>query len=167
VGRVTTPLGPGDVAIAGIAGDQQSALFGQLCVGPGDCEMYLWDGMLSAARTLAARFGFRGSGWSRRWRAARRGSPDMRSKAASLLAARWCSGCATRCVFFRSHPMSRALPPAVDDSATVVFVRHSRAGRAALDPYAAGMIIGIRRDHGDRPHRAGAIESIAFRWPMC
>ena len=34
VGRVTTTLGLGDVEIAGIAGDQQAALFGQLCVNP-------------------------------------------------------------------------------------------------------------------------------------
>ena len=34
-GRVSTTLGVGDVAVAGIAGDQQAALFGQMCVTPG------------------------------------------------------------------------------------------------------------------------------------
>ena len=34
-GRVSTTLGVGDVPIAGIAGDQQAALFGQMCVSPG------------------------------------------------------------------------------------------------------------------------------------
>jgi glycerol kinase len=34
-GRVSTTLGVPDVAIAGIAGDQQAALFGQMCVSPG------------------------------------------------------------------------------------------------------------------------------------
>jgi glycerol kinase len=34
-GRVSTTLGIGDVPIAGIAGDQQAALFGQTCVAPG------------------------------------------------------------------------------------------------------------------------------------
>jgi glycerol kinase len=34
-GPVTTALGLGDVPIAGIAGDQQAALFGQLCTEPG------------------------------------------------------------------------------------------------------------------------------------
>jgi glycerol kinase len=34
-GRVSTTLGGGDVPIAGIAGDQQAALFGQMCVSPG------------------------------------------------------------------------------------------------------------------------------------
>ena len=34
-GRVSTSLGVGGVPIAGIAGDQQAALFGQMCVSPG------------------------------------------------------------------------------------------------------------------------------------
>jgi glycerol kinase len=34
-GRVSTTLGVEDVRIAGIAGDQQAALFGQMCVSPG------------------------------------------------------------------------------------------------------------------------------------
>jgi glycerol kinase len=38
VGAVTTSLGLGEAQIAGVAGDQQSALFGQLCVSPGDAK---------------------------------------------------------------------------------------------------------------------------------
>ena len=38
VGEVTTTLGLGGVAIAGIAGDQQAALFGQLCWGAGEAK---------------------------------------------------------------------------------------------------------------------------------
>src|SRR6187455_3024910 len=34
-GRVSTSLGVADVPIAGIAGDQQAALFGQMCLSPG------------------------------------------------------------------------------------------------------------------------------------
>ncbi|GIS00136.1 MAG: hypothetical protein CM15mP102_09560 [Flavobacteriales bacterium] len=30
------------IPIAGIAGDQQAALFGQLCVNPGDVKKYIW-----------------------------------------------------------------------------------------------------------------------------
>ncbi|HLH36565.1 MAG TPA: glycerol kinase GlpK [Alloacidobacterium sp.] len=37
-GEVTTTLGLGTIPIAGIAGDQQSALFGQLCLNPGDAK---------------------------------------------------------------------------------------------------------------------------------
>ena len=38
VGEVTTTLGLGGISIAGIAGDQQAALFGQLCWGPGEAK---------------------------------------------------------------------------------------------------------------------------------
>ena len=38
IGEVTTTLGLGGVAIAGIAGDQQAALFGQLCWNPGEAK---------------------------------------------------------------------------------------------------------------------------------
>jgi glycerol kinase len=38
IGEVTTTLGLGSVRIAGIAGDQQAALFGQLCLHPGDAK---------------------------------------------------------------------------------------------------------------------------------
>ena len=38
VGEVTTTLGLGGVAIAGIAGDQQAALFGQLCWSAGEAK---------------------------------------------------------------------------------------------------------------------------------
>ena len=38
IGQVTTSLGLEATEIAGIAGDQQSALFGQLCIRPGDAK---------------------------------------------------------------------------------------------------------------------------------
>ncbi len=38
VGEVTTTLGLGGVPIAGIAGDQQAALFGQMCWSPGEAK---------------------------------------------------------------------------------------------------------------------------------
>ena len=49
VGEVTTTLGLGGVAIAGIAGDQQAALFGQLCWKRGRGQEHLRDRLLSAA----------------------------------------------------------------------------------------------------------------------
>jgi glycerol kinase len=38
IGEVTTTLGLGSIPIAGIAGDQQAALFGQLCLNSGDAK---------------------------------------------------------------------------------------------------------------------------------
>src|SRR5581483_1174184 len=49
IGEVTTTLGLGSIPIAGIAGDQQAALFGQLCLNPGDAKKYLRNRMFFAA----------------------------------------------------------------------------------------------------------------------
>ena len=49
VGEVTTTLGLSGVPIAGIAGDQQAALFGQLCWTAGDSQKHLRHRLLPAA----------------------------------------------------------------------------------------------------------------------
>ena len=48
-GHTSTSLGVDGVAIAGIAGDQQAALFGQMCRQPGHVEEHLWHRLLPAA----------------------------------------------------------------------------------------------------------------------
>ena len=45
----STSLGLGQVPIAGIAGDQQAALFGQMCTQPGHVEEHLRHRLLHAA----------------------------------------------------------------------------------------------------------------------
>ena len=63
VGEVTTTLGLSGIPIAGIAGDQQAALFGQLCWAPGDakntygtgCFLLLHTGERLLRATLAGR----------------------------------------------------------------------------------------------------------------
>ncbi len=49
IGEVNTSLGLGGIPIAGIAGDQQAALFGQLCLRSRRGEEHLRHGLLSAA----------------------------------------------------------------------------------------------------------------------
>jgi glycerol kinase len=101
VGEVTTTLGLGGVPIAGIAGDQQAALFGQLCWRAGEAKNTYGTGCFLLQNIGTGRDG-NGTGfvrskhrlittlaasasiaWSTRW------------KAASSSAGRWCSGCAT------------------------------------------------------------------------
>ena len=50
----TTEFG-GEVPVAGIAGDQQAALFGQACHAAGDGEEHLWDRQLRAPQRGRAR----------------------------------------------------------------------------------------------------------------
>ena len=95
VGEVTTTLGLGGVAIAGIAGDQQAALFGQLCWSAGEAKNTYGTGCFLLAEhrhgvhAVEAQADYDGGG-------ERAEAPGVRARrAASLLAARWCSGCAT------------------------------------------------------------------------
>ena len=101
VGEVTTTLGLGGVAIAGIAGDQQAALFGQLCWNAGEAKNTYGTGCFllqnignefvrsrhKLITTIAASA-------EKRLEYALEGSIFI-SKEAYSSAARWCSGCAT------------------------------------------------------------------------
>jgi glycerol kinase len=54
VGRVSTSLGLGEIEIAGIAGDQQAALFGQACLTPGMAKNTYGTGCFLLMNTGAA-----------------------------------------------------------------------------------------------------------------
>ncbi len=82
------------IPIAGIAGDQQAALFGQACFQPGMVKIHLWHRcfmlMHTGAQAVRSRNGLLthhclGSGRAR-------GSTRWRVRSSSP--ARWCSGCA-------------------------------------------------------------------------
>ena len=49
-GEVSAVPGLNGIPIAGIAGDQQAALFGQRCITPWPHEKYLWHWMLHVAK---------------------------------------------------------------------------------------------------------------------
>ncbi len=81
--------------MSGDLGDQQAALFGQTCFGAGEakntygtgCFMLLNTGneLVQSKNGLLTTLGYKLGNQP----------PCMRWKAASLLRARWCSGCAT------------------------------------------------------------------------
>ena len=95
VGEVTTTLGLGGVAIAGIAGDQQAALFGQLCWSAGEAKntygtgCFLLQNIGPRVCALEAPADHHAGGQRRE------AAGICASRAASLSAGRWCSGCAT------------------------------------------------------------------------
>ena len=82
------------VPIAGIAGDQQAALFGQACHSPGMAKNTYGTGCFMLLNTGASRIESRHGLLTTR-AASQRGAPSSRSKAASSSPARSCSGCAT------------------------------------------------------------------------
>jgi glycerol kinase len=163
MGHVTTSLGLGDVEIAGIAGDQQSALFGQLCTSPGDAKNTYGTGCfllenigktftLSKQRlitTLACSV-------DRKLEYALEGSIFVGGAVVQWLR--------DNMQFFPASPDVESVAASVTDAAGVVFVpAFTGLGAPHWDPYASGLIIGIQRSTQIGHIARAALESIAFQ----
>ena len=163
VGPVTTTLGLGDVEIAGIAGDQQAALFGQLCLLPGEAKNTYGTGcfllehigeefVLSQERlitTLACSA-------RRRLEYAFEGSVFVGGAVVQWLR--------DNMHFFPASPDVESVAASVEDAANVVFVpAFTGLGAPHWDPYAGGMIIGLERSTQIGHIARAALESIAFQ----
>jgi glycerol kinase len=163
IGEVTTTLGLGSIAISGVAGDQQSALFGQLCLSPGDAKNTYGTGcfllqhigeqfVLSQNRlitTLACSF-------NRKLEYALEGSIFIGGAVVQWL--RDSLG------LIRNSADIEALAATVPDNGGLVFVpAFVGLGAPHWDPYARGLLIGMER--GTQPgHIArAALESIALQ----
>ncbi len=163
IGEVTTTLGLGSIAIAGIAGDQQSALFGQLCFSPGDAKNTYGTGcfllqhigdrfVLSQNRlitTLACSL-------NRKLEYALEGSIFIGGAVVQWLR--------DNLGIIRKSSDAEALAASVPDNGGIVFVpAFVGLGAPHWDSYARGLLIGLER--GTRPgHIArAALESIAFQ----
>jgi glycerol kinase len=163
IGEVTTTLGLGSIAICGVAGDQQSALFGQLCLAPGDAKNTYGTGcfllqhigeqfVLSQNRlitTLACSL-------NRKLEYALEGSIFIGGAVVQWL--RDSLG------LIRNSADIEALAATVPDNGGLVFVpAFVGLGAPYWDPYARGLLIGMER--GTQPgHIArAALESIALQ----
>ena len=163
VGQVTTTLGLGEIDIAGIAGDQQSALFGQLCVSPGDAKNTYGTGCfllqnigdsftLSTERlitTLAC--------------------STQRTLTYALEGSIFVGGAVVQWLrdnmkFLRHSADVEAIADSVPDSGGVVFVpAFTGLGAPYWDSNARGLIIGLERGTQIGHIARAAIESIAFQ----
>jgi len=163
MGQVTTSLGLGDIEIAGIAGDQQAALFGQLCVSPGDAKNTYGTGCfllqntgnkftLSEERlitTLTCSIG-------RKLEYALEGSIFVGGAVVQWLR--------DKMQFFKESPDVESVAASVGNSGNVVFVpAFTGLGAPHWDPYASGMIIGIERGTEIGHIARAALESISFQ----
>ncbi len=163
VGRVTTSLGLGSVEIAGIAGDQQAALFGQLCTQPGDAKNTYGTGCfllqhigdrftLSAQRlitTLACSL-------DNRLQYALEGSIFIGGAVVQWLRD-------TLKIIQHSYDVE-ALALTVPDNGGVFFVpAFVGLGAPHWDPNARGLLIGLERGTQNGHIARAALESIAFQ----
>ncbi len=161
--RVSTTLGAADIAVAGIAGDQQAALFGQMCVTPGLTKNTYGTGCFLLQNT---------------------GEQPVASKNRLLSTVAWQVGGKTMyalegSVFIggavvqwlrdglgiiRSSAEVEALATSVPDSGGVYLVpAFAGLGAPHWDPYARGAIVGITRGTTAAHIARAALESIAFQ----
>jgi glycerol kinase len=163
VGRVTTSLALSEIEIAGIAGDQQSALFGQLCVSPGDAKNTYGTGCF-----LLENIGDRFSLSSDRLITTLICSVEKKLEYA-LEGSIFIGGAVVQWLrdnmkFVRKSSEIEALADSVADSDGVVFVpAFTGLGAPYWDAQARGLIIGLQRGTQIGHIARAAIESIAFQ----
>jgi glycerol kinase len=163
VGEVTTTLGLGGVEIAGIAGDQQAALFGQLCWGEGEAKNTYGTGcfLLQNIGTRFARSKHKlittvAASPLRRLEYAFEGSVFIGGAVVQWLR--------DNLKLIEASSEVEKLAASVPDSGGVVLVpAFVGLGAPHWDPHASGTMIGLGR--GTKPgHIArAALESIAFQ----
>jgi glycerol kinase len=163
VGEVTTTLGLSGVSIAGIAGDQQAALFGQLCWSAGEAKNTYGTGcfLLQNIGTEFVRSKHRlittlAASAQKRLEYALEGSIFIGGAVVQWLRDN------LRLIGVSAEV--ETLASGVSDTGGVVFVpAFVGLGAPHWDPHAGGLIIGLRR--GTKPgHIArAALESIAFQ----
>ena len=163
VGEVTTTLGLGGAAIAGIAGDQQAALFGQLCWSAGEAKNTYGTGcfLLQNVGTEFVRSKHKlittvAASAQRRLEYALEGSIFIGGAVVQWLR--------DNLRLIGASAEVEALAASVPDTGGVVFVpAFVGLGAPHWDSHAAGMLIGLRRDTRPGHIARAALEAIAFQ----
>jgi glycerol kinase len=162
-GGIASSLGVGDISVAGIAGDQQAALFGQMCLTPGLTKNTYGTGCFLLQNT---------------------GETPVPSKNRLVTTVAWqlkgktqyalegsvfIGGAVVQWLrdglgFIRQSSEVEALAASVPDSGGVYLVpAFAGLGAPHWDPYARGTIVGITRGTTAGHIARAAVESIAFQ----
>ena len=163
IGEVTTTLGLGGIPIAGIAGDQQAALFGQLCWDAGEAKNTYGTGcfLLQNIGTKFMRSQHRlittlAASAEHRLEYAFEGSIFIGGAVVQWLR--------DNLKLIAASSDVEALAASVPDAGGVVLVpAFVGLGAPHWDPHAAGLMVGLRRDTGPGHIARAALESIAFQ----
>lgn len=162
-GQVTQGVMRGGALIAGIAGDQQAATFGQICFGSGQGKNTYGTGCFLVMNTGATPIGSRNQllttvawGLGRRLTYALEGSIFIAGAVVQWLR--------DELGLIRRAEEVEALASSVPDNGGVYLVP-AFAGLAAphWDPYARGTIVGLTRGSGAGHIARAALEGVAFQ----
>jgi glycerol kinase len=163
IGQVTTSLGLGAVEIAGIAGDQQAALFGQLCIKPGDAKntygtgcfllQHIGDSFVLSEKHLITTLA---CSLRKRLEYAIEGSIFIGGAVVQWLR--------DNLNLIRKSEDVEQLAASVRDSGGLMFVpAFVGLGAPHWDPYARGLLIGLERGTEPGHIARAALDSIAFQ----
>lgn len=163
VSEVTTTLGLGGIMIAGIAGDQQAALFGQLCWNAGEAKNTYGTGcfLLQNIGTEFVRSEHKlittlAASTQKRLEYALEGSIFIGGAVVQWLR--------DNLRLIGSSADVETLAASVPNTGGVVFVpAFVGLGAPHWDPHAGGLLIGLRRDTNPGHIARAALESIAFQ----
>ena len=163
IGDVTTTLGLGGITIAGVAGDQQAALFGQVCWNEGDAKNTYGTGcfLLQNIGTTFVRSKHKlittiAASAQKRLEYALEGSVFIGGAVVQWLR--------DNLRLIGSSAEVETLAAGVPDTGGVVFVpAFVGLGAPHWDPHAGGLLIGLRRETKPGHIARAALESIAFQ----
>ncbi len=162
-GPVTTALGLGNVPIAGIAGDQQAALFGQLCTEPGLTKNTYGTGCFMLQCTGTKAVASRNKlvttvAWTRS------GKTDYALEGSVFIAGAVVQWLRDGLKLIRTAEEVNALAATVPDNGGVYLVpAFAGLGAPHWDPYARGTMVGITRGTTAGHLARAALEGIAFQ----
>ena len=163
VAEVTNTLGLGGITIAGIAGDQQAALFGQLCWSPGEAKNTYGTGCF-LLQNIGATFQ-----QSRHKLITTIAASAERKLEYALEGSVFIGGAVVQWLrdnlrLIGSSAEVEALAASERDTGGVVFVpAFVGLGAPHWDSHAGGLLIGLRRDTRPGHIARAALESIAFQ----
>jgi glycerol kinase len=163
VGEVTTTLGLGGITIAGIAGDQQAALFGQLCWGPGQAKNTYGTGCF-LLQNIGTEFVRSKNRLITTLAASAQHRLEYAFEGSIFIGGAVVQWLRDNLKLIGSSADVEVLASSVPDTGGVVFVpAFVGLGAPHWDPHAVGMIIGLRRETQPGHIARAALESIAFQ----
>ena len=162
-GRVSTTLGLGDVPVSGIAGDQQAALFGQMCVAPGLTKNTYGTGCFLLQNTGTAPVDSKNRLVTTiAWQIADR--TEYALEGSVFIGGAVVQWLRDGLGIIRQSKDVEALAGSVDDNGGVFLVpAFAGLGAPHWDAYARGTIVGITRGTTAAHIARAAVESIAYQ----
>jgi glycerol kinase len=162
-GQVNATVGLRDIPIGGIAGDQQAALFGQMCIKPGGTKSTYGTGCFLLQNTGAQAVDSKNRLLTTiAWKIGQK--TDYAQEGSVFIGGAVVQWLRDGLKLVRSAPEVDALAATVKDSGGLFLVpAFAGLGAPHWDPYARGLLIGITRDATGGHVARAALEGVAYQ----